>query len=102
MTHKQTWLEIAEAYLTPRSERTEKQRFLTVLGLCDAASDMGLKFHKMARLMGELVGPFHGIDYWWPVYGLEDYLPIHDELRGLQALFFAAMSAKDFNELLKG
>ena len=99
MTHRSRWYEIAEAYGTPRGERTERQIRLTHTGLCSALTICGIDpyvVYKIRRISGELSA------FWFPVFYSWDWLPIYDEYRCIFALFMAAMSEKDFKQLLEG
>ena len=91
MTHKELWLEIAEAFGTPRWERTGEQWNVSVSGLCFALEGMG----------GEWTGFYHafkprtGVIVWWAC-------TLHgDAQRCLFACFMAAMSEEDYNEMVE-
>lgn len=99
------WLEIAEAYWTPRKKRTAWQEDLTVCGLCGAIDEIGYKYDLWAE-------GFHidgcntccalnpKIDstrkYWWKFYRRNDII------RAQFAEHMAGLSHDDFEKFING
>ena len=99
MTKRQElWLEIAEAFGTPRNERTERQDRLTRHGLCWAIStSRGGSLDLVDDLV--LFEPEYAKQYnyfWFPKD--ED----HDAERSTFACLMAALSDEDYKELTQG
>ena len=88
---KRAFLCAAEAFGTPYSKRTEKQKSLTMAGICDAIEELTYNnsiYFWAAR--------FNGKGYWWSCGGTTD-----DEQRSLFCSLMAALSDKEFEELAK-
>ena len=106
MTHREIFLEIAEAYLTPYKERTEWHRDLAKDGICLALGYMGfrLKTYKERELVFEykkVIKVCHPLretiqshtGYWWP-------LTLKNRIhRGMACLLIADMGEKEFLRL---
>ena len=97
------WLEIAEAYGTPCEERTETQRLVAMGGLCWALRFLRVYDSTSTFVCMEI---FHKPGYWWQVRYESPLIngkfkPIYDTYRCQFACFLAAMSNKEFKDLLK-
>lgn len=90
---KAAFLWAAEAFGTPYSERTERQKLVTHCGICYAICKLTDSFTGANQVMD--IGDKMGIKniYWWPCG------PIHDKERSLFCSLMAALSQKEFEEL---
>jgi len=91
---RKAWTEIAIAYETEHVDRTEKQDLLSCSGLCIA-----LARYDIANTCSTL-RQFHPSVYWYPTYYGECWTREHDLLRATHAAFFAAMTPKEFLEII--
>jgi len=104
MTNRQElWLEIAEAFGTPRDERTKRQRDVADDGLCEALRQLDIPSDQVY-----LLGPRYSYSgYWYPRFKGEslsractDYAYLHhDAERSTFACLMAALSDEDYKEL---
>lgn len=100
MTARQAlWMEIAEAFGTPNSEGTRKQRVMSRRGFCHALDIMlpytgnGDKLYSKIEADIEKMGCFGS--HWTPMG--DDV----DAERCQFALFMAVISDKDYEEMVK-
>jgi len=96
---KKAFLWAAKAFGTPRAARTQRQRKLTIFGICYAIyrlTDSMVAAHKIADF-----GEAFGIEtmYWWPCRYWKRWWTIHDKQRCLFCYLMAALSDKEFEEL---
>lgn len=102
--HGKNWLTIAIAFETEPGKRTNKQRQLTDLGLCHAGAILG----ELFRFEGHLIRSTRnfasmGPDaYWFPIPEESNHTRNHDLLRATFAGFMAALTVREFEEMLKG
>lgn len=97
MTHKEKWLEVGEAFLTPRSKRTKSQRGLACDGLCYAIYNLRkmknckdyLNFKNFYQATERMA--------WW--FGL--YSKRSDQIRGLMALLISNIPEDEYLELCR-
>ena len=92
MTNKQAWFKVGKTFLTPREERTSAQKESTDFGLCWAydESRSGDSFNRSLYMLRKKFNiENYNTQYWIPVLHDRNYKPLHDELRGLFALFMA-------------
>ncbi len=104
MKHKEIWLTVGEAFITEPDERTWGQDKLTELGLCVATERLGLGFEAVFDIHNP-----NGL-YWLPVrqksptccFGDSEppHTREHDLIRGTFACLMAAMSEKEYNNLV--
>ena len=97
MTHKKLWLTIAEAFGTPRNERTNTQNGLTGEGICWALYHIsGLSSFKAFMDAFEKDWDANGNHqcYWLPTKTLKG-----DNLRCLFACFMAAMGKREYDAI---
>lgn len=88
MTEKQAWLTIAEAYATPRENRSEKRRHLAAVGVCSALTILWVRleigyetYHTMRSKVIADANNLSGCpDYFCACY------PANDKLRALYCL----------------
>ncbi len=101
MTHKQIWTEISEAFYTPESEGTGKQRKLSRSGLCLATLFLDWE-HWLA--FSDLCECCFRAGFWLPStrrsHCSDWHKREHDLLRGDFAALMACMTEKEFNQLL--
>jgi len=97
MTKSKKWLEIAEAYLTPYGKRTENQRTLTNLGICEACSYVEFADKFDYKKYGDNYSMLNYSDYYFAPYR-KLFDTIHDEWRGMFALLMseAVKTEKDW------
>ena len=92
MTKSKKWLEIAEAYLTPYEERTDRQKDITLYGLCDACKKVYLGRFEYKKY-GEPGCETDDFDYYYAPsresFNIKPFKPIHDKWRGMFALLMA-------------
>ena len=102
MTHKQIWLEAAEAFLTPLKQRTERQSVLTEFGLCRIVYISKTLQYDCRSFEHFAIPNTNNVNrfYWLPTVDDSQHKIKHDELRGLASLFFATMTLKEFKQLL--
>ena len=109
MTHRQGWTYISQAFEKPEPERDWREWDLTSLGLCHAAMIVfGWPRDKMRKLekFGE---PCDDQGFWFPPrYHANRTTRAHprqrlfDKYRATIAAFFAAMTEKEFREIVLG
>ena len=80
MTEKQAWRTIAEAYATPRWERSRKQRELTYCGICYAIKRLFRKKSNVSQSMRKEI--YQDLDSWPDWFGFFcRTTPENDKLR---------------------
>ena len=102
MTHSQKWLEIEIAFETEPGDRTDWQNHLTSSGLCFAADELiaGDLYEFFPIEPMKTANWFWG--YWRPIRRHPRHVREHDLLRATFAGFMAALSPKEFNEMIGG
>lgn len=100
MTHKQTWTEIAEAFLTPENEGTIRQRRLAHSGLCFAQGGYENENNNIGRFIRRL----RPRDiFWFPIRRgmlFRRHWREYDLIRGDFATLIACMTKKEFDLLV--
>ena len=93
MTHEELWLEIAEAFGTPRNEGTERQSKVAYDGICFALTSFELGVEYSSEFYFTFKPSEDCSPWWWEPNG-------DKEERCLFACFMAAMPEKDYNEMV--
>lgn len=88
------WMAIAEAYATPRDERTNRQRDIAYEGLCNAADEMRVHYKRISFINDTRYRNRSG--FWWPLDTK------HDQYRALSAMLIAHMGEEEFRLLKEG
>lgn len=96
---RKAFLWAAKAFGTPHDERTERQKELTLNGLCYAIKQLtdSMGIYHWAYDFGGKVGI--GSDHWWEIRGLARQPQKNDKERSLFCCLMAALSDKEFEEI---
>ena len=102
MIHKQIWTEIAEAFLTPVGEATDKQRNLAQFGLCFARLRFGysMQDNPTTTFICSLGRTKDGFWFSTRRFQRPPHRQRYDLIRGDFATLMACMTEKEFNQLL--
>lgn len=64
MNEKEAWLEIAETYDTPRTDRNDKQTYLAAYGICAAIAVVGVDLPTFNRMEKKIEAALEGKTYF--------------------------------------
>lgn len=90
-SHRKAWLKIAEAYATPRYQRSGSQKHITLYGLCNAALHMSLDTYRISRLNNTTYKIDTG--FWWPPTSK------NEQYRALSAMLIAEIGPDEFRRI---
>lgn len=96
---RKAFLLAAEAFGTPETAKTRKQKQLTQCGICYTIRHLtgSREAYDCVFDIGEKIG-ITGV-YWWPTRESIDWTPSCDKERSLFCYLMAALSDKEFEEL---
>lgn len=99
MKHKKLWLTIAKAFGTPEDERSQAQTLITRHGLCNAIFELTQKGESREFYLA-FRKCWKNHRFGWAFWFLTQ-TPKSNAQRCLFACFMAALTKKEYNEMLE-
>ena len=103
--HKAMWLEIAEAYYRHREEKTERQKYISYFGFCNALGEEFLLSDSFVVALfshgTKWGGRYINRKFGWGEQHTYRIPPENKKARGDLAYLFSTMSKKEFEELVE-